>query len=51
MVNSDNPELLMHELDNLAKILLPEIQRFYETEEGQKLFKEWKCNNESMNES
>lgn len=32
---------LEREIDALARILLPEIQRFYETEEGQKFFLEW----------
>ena len=30
------------EIDTLARGLLPEIQRFFESEEGQKEFREWK---------
>ena len=32
----------LHEVEALARILLPEIQRFFESEEGQKEFREWK---------
>ena len=31
-----------HEVEALARILLPEIQRFYESEEGQREFSAWK---------
>ena len=32
----------LHEIEALARVLLPEIQRFFESEEGQKEFREWK---------
>lgn len=32
-----------HEVESLARILLPEIQRFFESEEGQREFAEWKA--------
>ena len=32
----------LHEVEALARVLLPEIQRFFESEEGQKEFREWK---------
>ena len=32
------------ELDAFAELFLPEIQRFYESEEGQRYFAEWKEN-------
>ena len=32
-----------HEVEALARILLPEIQRFYESEEGQKAYRAWKA--------
>ncbi len=32
----------LHEVEALARVLLPEIQKFFESEEGQKEFKEWK---------
>lgn len=32
-----------HEVEALARILLPEIQKFFESEEGQREFDEWKA--------
>ncbi|MCD8117700.1 MAG: hypothetical protein LUE21_11460 [Oscillospiraceae bacterium] len=32
-----------HEVEALARILLPEIQAFFNTEEGQREFSEWKA--------
>lgn len=32
----------LHEVEALARVLLPEIQRFFESEEGQREFAEWK---------
>lgn len=37
-------ENFKREVDALARILLPEIQRFYESEEGKKYFEEWQKN-------
>lgn len=31
-----------HEVEALARILLPEIQKYFESEEGQREFAEWK---------
>lgn len=31
-----------HEIEALARCLLPEIHKFFESEEGQREFKEWK---------
>ena len=31
-----------HEIDALVRCLLPEIQKFFESEEGKREFKEWK---------
>ena len=31
-----------HEIEALARCLLPDIQRFFESEEGQKEFAKWK---------
>ena len=36
------------EVEALARVLLPEIQRFFESEEGQREFAEWKKRQESM---
>ena len=32
----------LYEVEALARALLPEIQRFFESEEGQREFQEWK---------
>ena len=34
----------LHEVEALARVLLPEIQKFFESEEGQREFQEWKKN-------
>ncbi len=31
-----------HEIEDLARCLLPEIQKFFESEEGKREFEEWK---------
>lgn len=31
-----------HEIEALARCLLPEIQKFFESEEGKREFEEWK---------
>ena len=32
-----------HEVEVLARVLLPEIQAFFESEEGQREYAEWKA--------
>jgi len=32
-----------HEIDSLARCLLPEIQKFFESEEGKREFEEWQA--------
>lgn len=32
-----------HEVEALARVLLPEIQRFFESEEGQQEYRPWKA--------
>lgn len=32
----------IHEVEALARVLLPEIQKFFESEEGQMEFQAWK---------
>ena len=32
-----------HELENIARVLLPDILAYYESEEGQREFAEWKA--------
>jgi len=31
-----------HEIEALARVLLPEIQKFFESEQGKREFEEWK---------
>lgn len=37
------------ELERVARLLLPQIQAFYQSEEGQRLFKEWKEKQQNCN--
>lgn len=37
----------LHEAEALARVLLPEIQVFFEGEEGQREFAEWKAQQQS----
>lgn len=37
----------LHEVEALARVLLPEIQAFFESEEGQREFAEWKIQREA----
>ena len=32
----------LHEVEALVRVLFPEIQKFFESEEGQREFREWK---------
>ena len=32
-----------HEIESLARCLLPEIQKFFESEEGKREFEKWKA--------
>ena len=41
----------LHEVEALARVLLPEIQKFFESEEGQKEFREWKKRRETKPQS
>jgi hypothetical protein len=34
-----------HEIEAIARILLPEIQKFFESEEGRREFEKWKAKN------
>ena len=40
-----------HEIEALAHCLLPEIQRFFESEEGQLEFEEWLAEREAQAEA
>ena len=37
-----------HEVEALARILLPEIQKFFESEEGKREFEQWKAEQEGQ---
>ena len=37
-----------HEVEGLARCFLPKIQAFFESEEGQKEFAEWKAKQEQL---
>jgi len=45
-VNDYGTGIPVHEVDALARVLLPEIQAFFESEEGQREFTEWKAQQE-----
>ena len=32
----------LHEVEALARVLLPEIRKYFESEEGKREFREWK---------
>ena len=40
--NDHGTGIPLHEVEALARVLLPEIQKFFESEEGQEEFREWK---------
>ena len=41
-VNDYGTGIPYHEVEALARVLLPEIQAFFESEEGHREFAEWK---------
>ena len=41
-------EIPQSEIDALARVLLPAIQKLFETEEGQREFAEWKANRDKQ---
>jgi hypothetical protein len=42
----NNTNIPQHEIEKIARILLPDIQAYYESEEGQREFAEWKAERE-----
>ena len=42
-VNDYGTGIPYHEVEALARVLLPEIRAFFESEEGQREFAEWKA--------
>ena len=45
-VNDYGTGIPYHEVEALARVLRPEIQAFFESEEGQREFAEWKAQQE-----
>ena len=45
-VNDYGTGIPVHEVDALARILPPKVQAFFESEEGQREFAEWKAQQE-----
>ena len=45
-VNDYGTGIPYHEVEAQARVLLPEIQAFFESEEGQREFAEWKAQQE-----
>ena len=45
-----NIEIPQHDIEALARCLLPEIQKFFESEEGRREFEEWKVKFEAEKE-
>ncbi|BFL39605.1 hypothetical protein H8S45_03795 [Agathobaculum sp. NSJ-28] len=45
-INDHGTGIPVHEVDALARVLLPKIQAFFESEEGQREFAEWKAQQE-----
>ena len=45
-VNDYGTGIPYHDVEALARVLLPEIQAFFESEEGQREFAEWKAQQE-----
>lgn len=40
--NDYGTDIPQHEIEALARCLLPEIQKFFEREEGKRQFEQWK---------
>ena len=42
----NNTNILQHKIETIARCILPDILSFYESEEGQREFAEWKAQRE-----
>lgn len=42
IIETNRPYISNYEINILAKMILPQIQAFYESEEGKRKFEEWK---------
>ena len=47
-VNDYGTGIPLHEVEALARVRLPEIQGFFESEEGQREFAEWKAQHQTQ---
>ena len=45
-----NTGIPRHEIEAIARCLLPEIQKFFESESGKREFEEWKAKRETEKE-
>lgn len=43
----NNSGIPQHEIEYIAQCILPDIMAFYESEEGQREFREWKARREA----
>ena len=43
----NNSGIPQHEIENIARILLPDILSYYESEEGQREFAAWKASRDA----
>ena len=50
-INDYGTGIPYHEVEALARVLLPEIQAFFESEEGQRESAEWKAHQQAEQES
>lgn len=46
IIETNKPYISDYEVNILAKMILPQIQAFYESEEGKRKFEEWKLKQE-----
>ena len=42
-INDHGTGIPYHEVDALARVLLPDMQEFFRTEEGRREYEEWKA--------
>lgn len=50
MNNANNQEIPQYIIDSFARLLLPEIQKFYESDEGKTYFEKWKAEQENADQ-
>ena len=50
-INDYGTGIPYHEVEALARVLLPEIQAFFESKEGQREFAEWKASQQTKQEN